>query len=799
MLSFNSLKKCDADSQKKFLSAITCGASGITWNNKHLDNSKWFIWAGKIPSKIGWYVMPNAVPAALAKQNGAQMWGSGYDSSAVGAYTCVWTEIDCDPESFKAMPQAEQGAFLLSLINDHGLPEPTAVVWSGGKSLHIFWAIKLVAPAPAAQTITEAWFDAMTMLCVLTGGDTAVVRTGHKMRAGGAKDGKREQPIVHFQNNPLPYDLFDLRDSLLRTCKSTGRKNLKHVEREFEALRISYAAHKQAAQLEDDTNFELAKKLQAEALAVRKKRTVTPALVKLQIQASRKQRGFASGRFDSDQIFELTDGTKGTATDLFATHGEKWKSDAEKVGLVLCPWHSDKSQSSSLHMFRSGLILHACKVCGSRRMAGTFIDFPDMIRDSKTKMPIKPVRHSYANYETLLDYYNIEVSYDLMRHQTAISSPQLDKIEGSQETGVAYINSLLRKNGLAVEAGKDNLVIARSQNQYHPVARWINWTAHPLDHKDRIRELWETIALAPDYPEELGLELLTRWLISAAKAALVPAGARQGISAQGVLVLQGKQGVGKSRWLESLVPDSEWISTGRQLDPGNRDSVQQATGVWICELGELDSTFRKADIAALKAFVTNNKDTYRTAYERREEVHPRRTVYAATINRADFLMDETGNRRYWIVPCQALAPDHGIDLEQLWLQVFYRAHKQERHWLTPEFEKMLREVHGQHRFKAPVAEALETTYEFVPDGTVWEDKATVRTTVQSHLGLLSLPRRDSLELQSALREMCAEWKGSTLPRKVKGVRTWPVRRLGTFSILDGGMDSEVDLDSLLDD
>ena len=46
-----------------------------------------------------------------------------------------------------------------------------------------------------------------------------------------------------------------------------------------------------------------------------------------------------------------------------------------------------------------------------------------------------------------------------------------------------------------------------------------------------------------------------------------------------------------------------YIKDGITLNPSDKDSVMQCVRNWIVELGELDATFRKSDIASLKSFI----------------------------------------------------------------------------------------------------------------------------------------------------------------------------------------------------
>lgn len=142
-----------------------------------------------------------------------------------------------------------------------------------------------------------------------------------------------------------------------------------------------------------------------------------------------------------------------------------------------------------------------------------------------------------------------------------------------------------------------------------------------------------------------------------------------------ILVFQGKQGIGKTRFFEMLALNSKFFGEGICLDPRDKDSIIQATSKWISELGELGSTMKK-DMDSVKAFLTKSTDEYRTPYGKASLHYPRMTSFVGTVNDEQFLIDQTGNRRFVTIP---LAPDLVIDYNtqiksfdalQLWSQIY---------------------------------------------------------------------------------------------------------------------------------
>jgi putative DNA primase/helicase len=194
-----------------------------------------------------------------------------------------------------------------------------------------------------------------------------------------------------------------------------------------------------------------------------------------------------------------------------------------------------------------------------------------------------------------------------------------------------------------------------------------------------------------------------------------------GVSAHGVLTFQGEQYVGKTKWFKSLVPEHlNLTKDGVILRPDDRDSVKQAVSFWLVELGELDSTFRKSDVAQLKAFITQDKDVLRRAYARKESNYARRTVFFASVNPKQFLHDPTGNRRYWTVEVEAIDHTHGLDMQQIWAQVYEQHYKTgATHFLSNDEYHQLNNQNEDFTVSDPIEETIQRAYDWEQKDTFW--------------------------------------------------------------------------------
>jgi len=256
-----------------------------------------------------------------------------------------------------------------------------------------------------------------------------------------------------------------------------------------------------------------------------------------------------------------------------------------------------------------------------------------------------------------------------------------------------------------------------------------------------------------------------RWMLSAVAAALMPSGFRT----RGVLVLQGRQLLGKTSWFLALIPDASLrdgaILTGHHLDPANKDSMTTAIKHWIVEMGELDSTFRK-DVARLKGFLTSDKDKVRRPYAKTNSEYQRRTVFCASVNEETFLVDPTGNSRFWTLPVVEIDYRHGIDMQQVFAQLAVDLDRDVQWWLTPEEDAELEVQNDAHRAVSSLEELLLPELDFDMSKELWRYMSA--TEVLQYIGIDRPTNLQCRECGGILRRHFGS------PKKVQGIMKWKV-------------------------
>lgn len=239
---------------------------------------------------------------------------------------------------------------------------------------------------------------------------------------------------------------------------------------------------------------------------------------------------------------------------------------------------------------------------------------------------------------------------------------------------------------------------AAHANAYHPVRDYLRSLV--WDGKQRLPSWLATYFGAK--PSVYLTQVGTAWMISAVARALRP-----GCKADYMLVLEGKQGARKSSALALLFGD-EWF-TDSQIPLGSDEAYKKLQGKWCVEFAELDA-FRGKASSQIKMFLSSTKDTFRPSYGRVDQDFPRTCVFVGTTNEREYLIDRTGNRRFW--PAQVGQIDRPAiqnDRNQLWAEAVVRYDSNEPWWL--EVEDLAREEQRQREVREPWFEVVQNWLE----------------------------------------------------------------------------------------
>lgn len=206
---------------------------------------------------------------------------------------------------------------------------------------------------------------------------------------------------------------------------------------------------------------------------------------------------------------------------------------------------------------------------------------------------------------------------------------------------LAYRHRLMMKDVRTVQQA---VTQAARRNPVHPLRDWLRGLQ--WDGTERLAHWLVDVTGAPDtsYTRAVGRMFLL---------GMVARVMRPGCKMDYCLVLQGRQGAGKSSVFRAL--GDPWFSD-TPIRIGDKDALMAVQGVWLYEFSELDS-LAKSEETAIKAFISSQRDRFRPPYGSRMVDVERRVVLCGTTNSEEFLRDATGGRRFWPVPVAEIRLD----------------------------------------------------------------------------------------------------------------------------------------------
>ncbi len=338
------------------------------------------------------------------------------------------------------------------------------------------------------------------------------------------------------------------------------------------------------------------------------------------------------------------------------------------------------------------------------------------------------------NLELLLNSCNFTCHYNVISKRNEVDIPgDSFSLDNMEEGTRSVVYSRMKQVMMPVDGLDGYLLKIGDKNRYNPVLSWVE--SKPWDGRSRLRDLYDTITSPETEAKEL---LIRRWLITAMSLAF-----RDGVDAAGCLVLQGSTNLGKTWWGRKLFDDDVRDALFRSVsgfDPHDRDSLSQFIRFWIVELGDIGSTFRKADIDALKNFITDTKDILRRPYGHGDMVYPRRTAIIASVEAGIYLHD-TINRRFWTIPCTAINSYHKINMQQLWHEVLHLVKGGENWKLEPDELAHILRINKEHEQIDPIEEIIMEKYRWEDFPIIAEWKTA--TQIAAELGLKNVSSKET--------------------------------------------------------
>lgn len=331
-----------------------------------------------------------------------------------------------------------------------------------------------------------------------------------------------------------------------------------------------------------------------------------------------------------------------------------------------------------------------------------------------------PFSSSWENLASLLHLSQLEFRENILSKRVEIY--RNGKLESTELELVAteLINDALEYNlRLKMHDVIRSIMYIAHINRYNPWKDFLESCYADWDGNKRFDEFFSAFTLDRTYnfDSDFLKLLMKKWMVSA----ICIADNSGDIIPQGILVLMGPQGIGKTRFVRWLMPDARLVLIGSYLDLDSRDSLMMNTSRAIVELGELGESVKKRN--KVKAFLTRGFDTYRRMWGLHDTSYPRMTSYIGTTNEV-FLTDVTGSRRFWTLPIANINYSvlDKIDVYQLWGEIYDVAIKQRApYYLSDDERDRLNRYNLQFLRRSSDEQAILDAFDWSVERSNWTE------------------------------------------------------------------------------
>ena len=266
----------------------------------------------------------------------------------------------------------------------------------------------------------------------------------------------------------------------------------------------------------------------------------------------------------------------------------------------------------------------------------------------------KPLR---ANAGALLTLLQQNGFADRFRFNLLTLEVELDGVElSSTQAETAYVHFQQQGYNITPQAAFDALRTIAEQRSFHPVRDYLDGLrdVQPVDISRLASRYFRPADLSG--PQSIYDRMMLKTLVAAVARVVEP-----GMKHDTCTVLKGGQGLRKTTFWSTLF--GAYFAVFRN-NINDKDALLCVHQHWGLEMGELDNITSSFKAGALKNFLTTQEDSFRPPYGRKVSKLPRPSIFVGSCNRSDFLHDETGERRWWVIPLE-LEAGQKIDIDTL--------------------------------------------------------------------------------------------------------------------------------------
>lgn len=259
---------------------------------------------------------------------------------------------------------------------------------------------------------------------------------------------------------------------------------------------------------------------------------------------------------------------------------------------------------------------------------------------------------------------------------------------------------------------------------YHPFEDYLSQLPVWDGKTDHFQDFLKQVQLKKEDLRPLFIKYFKKWFV-----AMVASLINDFVVNHTCFVLVGEQGRRKTTFLNNIVPEHlklHYLYNGNyQLN--NKDHEEMLGNKIVINLDEL-ATLNRTDIELLKSRITQTQVNLRRAYGRAPIHLWRRASFCASINRGEFLTDQTGTRRFLVFEIHNIDLNEEFDIGLLYSQALVLYKDKFQFYFDQEEIRELEDYNLQFKDIPMEEELLMVNYKRPTKDDMGTDRVQYRTT-----------------------------------------------------------------------
>lgn len=329
-------------------------------------------------------------------------------------------------------------------------------------------------------------------------------------------------------------------------------------------------------------------------------------------------------------------------------------------------------------------------------------DAREEIKNSPEESSKSKKDHSQSIKNKLIDLENyLSKGYDFRYNEIT------SRVEFKKKTDNVYL--VMNERAFAnlkmeskIEAGintssenfKDMIESNRLSKRYNPLKDFLFSLPVWDEQTDWIAEYLKQVQLIDQAKQQDHfVKSFKKWFVN-----LVGSLVNDKVYNENCFILVGGQGIGKTRFFMSLIPEElrmQYYYIGT-FTPHNKDHEEMLGTKIIINLDEL-STLNRTDIESLKSRMSQAQINLRRAYGRLPVDLNRIASFCGSINKYEFLSDQTGSRRFLPFGVEYISNDSPVAIENLYSQALVLFKKGFNIWFSQQEIRELEEYNLEYK------------------------------------------------------------------------------------------------------